>query len=258
MTEYFEKLRLKNKDLKLYNNDNWYDITVLCVLLGLELIAHNKTDIKICVLPEGQLYDNTSFKQFDAALKDNNIAIIINFSNVHYSALYLKKGQDKIALYNDPLGSDTPVYIENKCREIQYTVTNNRIKLQAINDNNNCGPLTLYTLVQFSLDKKLVKPKQKLLTFAENRRKHDQDTLVNNGINNTTKFFEKFDSDIEKMIVDSRVIDPPQVIDVTDNNIVPLPKKKPELNLKLTNRYKPKEFIYQNYDENSVFTLPTK
>ena len=259
MTELFDKSKLKDKELKLYNNDNWYDITVLCVLLGLYLNSHNKTDIKICVLPEGQIYDDTSFKQFDAILKDYNIAIVINYSNAHYSALYLKKGEHRIAFYNDPLGSETPLYIENKCKEINYTVENKKIKLQSKNDNNNCGPLTLFTLVQFSLDKALKKPTQKLINFAKNCRKNDENMLHKNGIIDTVTFFEKFDSDVEKMIVDFKK--PPVIIDVTDNSVtdsVIVQQKKPELNLKLTKRYKKKEFIYENYDENTVLNKVPK
>ena len=283
MTELFDKSKLKNNDLKLHNNDNWYDITVLCVLLGLNLNLHNKTDIKICVLPEGQIYDDTSFKQFETTLKDYNIAIVINYSNAHYSALYLKKGEHRIALYNDPFGSGTPLYINNKCKEINYTVENKKIRLQAPNDNNNCGPLTLFTLVQFSLEKALKKPRhKKLINFAKSCRKNDENMLHKNGIVDTVTFFEKFDSDIQKMIVDLKK--PPVIIDVTDNSVVDnsvvdnsvidnsvvdnsvvdnsvsnvVQKKKPELNLKLTNRYKTKEFIYENYDENTVLSLARK
>ena len=279
MTELFNKSKLKKKDLKLYNNNNWYDITVLCVILGLKLNFNHKTDIKICVLPEGQIYDDTSFKQFDALLKDYNVAIIINYLNAHYSALYLKKGEKRVALYNDPLGSDTPPYIENKCKEIQYTVENKKIRLQAPNDNNNCGPLTLYTLVEFLMDRKLKKPNQKKLAdFAKNCRKNDENTLHENGIINTVTFFEKFNSDVEKLIVDLKTVvnKPPDMIDVTDSatvqdtqtdvtnsatvqdNIGNAPSKKKELNLKSTKRYNRKEFTYENYDENTALNLTTK
>ena len=125
----FKETFLKNSELLFEDTESWYDITVLCVLLGLYFIKNSLNETtKILAIAKVQNYRQIEFKRLLGTLENYNIAIVINTEQSHYSALFLKKsGDDRIALFNDPFGTDTPDYIVRCCREIGYHVINNGI-----------------------------------------------------------------------------------------------------------------------------------
>ena len=83
---------LKQSEMLFTNTKNWYDMTVLCVLLGLYFINKSiSDDNKILALAKVQNHRQIDFKRLLTTLETHSIAIVINTAQNHYSALYLKK-----------------------------------------------------------------------------------------------------------------------------------------------------------------------
>ena len=100
----FKETFLKHSDLLFDDTESWYDITVLCVLLGLYFIKNSLQEItKILALAKVQNHRQLDFERLLGKLNTYAIAIIINTDQTHYSALFSKKkGEEQVALFNDP------------------------------------------------------------------------------------------------------------------------------------------------------------
>ena len=227
----FKETFLKNSELLFEDTESWYDITVLCVLLGLYFIKNSLNETtKILAIAKVQNYRQIEFKRLLGTLENYNIAIVINTEQSHYSALFLKKsGDDKIALFNDPFGTDTPDYIVRCCREIGYHVINNRIRIQAPNDSFNCGPLVINTLMKFALDIK-IRTTRNLLQYANTWRKNDQALLKEFGIHTPEELSAFYSEQIHNMVMND-------ADSVSENRSQDLFKKT-----------RHDMFVYDNYD----------
>ena len=92
---------------------------MLCVLLGLYFIKNSLQETtKILALAKVQDHRQLDFERLLGTLNTYAIAIVINTDQTHYSALFLKKkGAEQVALFNNPLGTDTPEYILQSCNK---------------------------------------------------------------------------------------------------------------------------------------------
>ena len=231
---------LKQSEMLFKHTKNWYDMTVLCVLLGLYFINKSiSDDNKILALAKVQNHRQIDFKRLLSTLETHNIAIVINTAQNHYSALYLKKnGNEKIALFNDPLGSDTPNYITQCCRNIGYDVRNEKVRLQAANDSYNCGPLVIDTLIKFSTNSK-IRPSRNLLVYANKLREKDQEILNSFGIHTPEELIFFYSKEIHNLVMNDAL--PQQtVIDVVS--------KSPKILFQRLLNKSYDTFIYNNYD----------
>lgn len=232
---------LKQSEMLFTNTKNWYDMTVLCVLLGLYFINKSiSDDNKILALAKVQNHRQIDFKRLSSTLETHSIAIVINTSQNHYSALYLKKnGNEKIAMFSDPFGSDTPGYITQCCRNIGYVVLNENIRLQAANDSYNCGPLVIDTLIKFATNLK-IRPSRNLLAYADKLREKDQAILNSFGIHTPEDLILFYSTQIHNLVMND-ALQHHTVIDIVSNT--------PRIVLRnlLSKAYD--TFRYENYDD---------